>query len=414
MRCRTRQRDAQAGRCYTFLPLGRKAPSPFAGHLNAPFYTDLARRDIDEANPLNRLLLDAAAGLCLDAAEALTRWRDDAAPAAVIDLLCWDDERLPLLAGHAEDRGMPLAERPLLPARTAGHVAALTEAWSWPVPGTGMLTADLATSACGVEFLRELPPERGRRLAGMMARLGVRPGTAAVAACSVDRDHAGRDAAQRSPIADWDLAYSDIARLFEKSPEALRSRRILLTDAWELQPCASGRRTGEEARVREATPFFPPTTQRIDDEDDVDPDADLALPKSLSSRLFYVHGDLTWYVNRQQTAARRFLQDNRLVRSFETRGILEHIRTVLAESRSRRVAEDALRFVFNLSRSGARIKSDLAALGLRVPAADGTMDTCRRLPVLRAVAGNDRRGDLPSRQHAGRRSAGTARLGGSS
>jgi hypothetical protein len=76
-------------------------------------------------------------------------------------------------------------------------------------------------------------------------------------------------------------------------------------------------------------------------------------------------------VNRQQTPARKFLQDNRLVRSFETRGILEHIRTVLAESRSRRAAEDALRFVFNLSRSGARIKSDLGALGLRVPAADG-------------------------------------------
>ena len=84
-----------------------------------------------------------------------------------------------------------------------------------------------------------------------------------------------------------------------------------------------------------------------------------------------MHGDLTWYVNRQQTAARRFLQEHRLVRSFETRGILEHIRTVLTESRSRRVAEDALRFVFNLSRSGVRIKSDLAALGLRVPTADG-------------------------------------------
>ena len=191
-----RGRDAQAGRCYTFLPLGRKAPSPFAGHLNAPFYTDLARRDIDEANPLNRLLLDAAAGLCLDAAEVLTRWQDHAAPAAVIDLLCWDDERLPLLTGYADDHGAPLTGRLLLPARTPGTWLPLKDAWSWPVPGTGMLTADLATSACGVEFLRELPPERSRRLAGMMARLGVAPGTGAVAACSVDGDDAGRDAEQ--------------------------------------------------------------------------------------------------------------------------------------------------------------------------------------------------------------------------
>jgi hypothetical protein len=167
--------DAQAGRCYTFLPLGRKAPSPFAGHLNAPFYTDLARRDIDETNPLNRLLLDAAAGLCLDAAEALTRGQDDAAPAAVIDMLCWDDERLPLLTGYADDHGAPLTGRMLMPARTPGTWLPLKDAWSWPAPGTGMLTADLATSACGVEFLRELPPERSRRLTGMMARVGVRP-----------------------------------------------------------------------------------------------------------------------------------------------------------------------------------------------------------------------------------------------
>ncbi|MEJ7742729.1 MAG: hypothetical protein WKF73_09400 [Nocardioidaceae bacterium] len=30
------------GRLYTYLPLGAKAPSPFAGHLNAPFATNLA------------------------------------------------------------------------------------------------------------------------------------------------------------------------------------------------------------------------------------------------------------------------------------------------------------------------------------------------------------------------------------
>jgi hypothetical protein len=234
-----------------------------------------------------------------------------------------------------------------------------------------VLTADLATSACGVEFLRELPAERGRRLDVVLSWLDLdaTPEPAQLEAWT--EAMLGAMQHQRRPIADWDVAYLDIARLFEKSPDALRSRRILLTDTGELQPCASGRRAGEAPAVREATPFFPPTTQRIDDEDDVDPDADLALPKSLSRRLFYVHGDLTWYVNRQQTPARRFLQDHRLVRSFETRGILEHIRAVLAESKSRRVAEDALRFVFNLSRSGARIKTDLAALGLRVPTADG-------------------------------------------
>lgn len=363
--------DAHPGRCYTFLPLGRKAPSPFAGHLNAPFYTDLSRRDIDETNPLNRLLLDTAAGLSLDAADAFTRWHDDFSPSAILDLLCWDGERLQVLASHAAARGAPLAERPLLPARSHGTWLTMTEAWHWPVPETSVLTASLATSACGVQFLPELPPERGRRLDDVLSWLNLDaiPEPEQLA----DWTEVMLRALLREPhpISDWDAVYVDIARLFERSADALRSRHILLTDEWELKPCASGRRVGEAPPSREATPFFPPTTQRIDDEDDVDPGANVALPRSLSSRLFYMHGDLTWYLNRQQTAARRFLQDHRLVRRFETRGILEHIRTVLSESKSRRVAEDALRFVYNLSRSGARIKSDLATLGLRVPTSDG-------------------------------------------
>ncbi|MEV5695258.1 ATP-binding protein [Micromonospora globbae] len=362
--------DAHVGRCYTFLPMGRKAPSPFAGHLNAPFFTDLSRTDIDETNALNRLLLTSAAELCLDAAEALTSWLDDAAPAAVLDLLCWDDERLGLLTSRAEEQGRPLGERPLLPAQVPGRWLTPAAAWRWPVPDTGMLTAAFATAASGAEFLRELPTRRQARLRSLLSRLGldVTPEPERLAGwveqmmAVMQRD--------RRPISDWDQAYADIARLFEKAPEALRARRILLTDSDELARCA-GRRTGETPASREAAPFFPPTTQRIADEDDVDPGADLSLPASLSNRLFYLHGELTWHVNRQQTPARKFLQENRLVRGFETRGILEHIRAVLADSRAQRVARDALTFVFNLSRSGARIKTDLAALGLRLPTANG-------------------------------------------
>lgn len=362
--------DAHVGRCYTFLPMGRKAPSPFAGHLNAPFFTDLSRTDIDETNALNQLLLASAAGLCLDAAEALTRWPDDAAPAAVLDVLCWDDDRLGLLISIAEAQGRPVDERPLLPAQASGRWLTPSAAWRWPVPDAGVLTAAFATTAGDVEFLRELPTRRQARLTGLLSRLGrnVTPAPERLADW-VEQMMAVMRSEDR-PIADWDRAYADIARLFEKSPDVLRSRRILLNESGELQPCAGGR-TGERPASREAAPFFPPTTQRIADEDDVDPGADLSLPASLSNRLFYLHGELTWHTNRQPTPARKFLQDNRLVRSFETRGILEHIRAVLADSRAQRVARDALTFVFSLSRSGARIKTDLATLGLRLPTASG-------------------------------------------
>ncbi len=58
--------------------------------------------------------------------------------------------------------------------------------------------------------------------------------------------------------------------------------------------------------------------------------------------------------------ARKFLRDSRLVRNFETRSILEHVHAMLAGTRAQRVAQDALTFVFNLSRSGAPIETDLA------------------------------------------------------
>ncbi len=42
---------------YTFLPMGKHAPAPFWGHLNAPFSTKLARLDINDRVPLNALFL---------------------------------------------------------------------------------------------------------------------------------------------------------------------------------------------------------------------------------------------------------------------------------------------------------------------------------------------------------------------
>jgi hypothetical protein len=102
------------------------------------------------------------AGLCLDAADEFARWPDDSAPGAVLDLSCWNDDRLPLLAGHAEECGTPLAERPLLPARTPGVWLTMLEAKRWPAPDAGVLSPALATNACGVEFLPEDPQSEGR------------------------------------------------------------------------------------------------------------------------------------------------------------------------------------------------------------------------------------------------------------
>lgn len=356
---------ATRGRFFTYLPLGEKAPSPFAGHLNAPFSTNLARTDVENANPLNRLLLSAIAELCLDAAEALTAW-SECQPESVLDLVCWDSQWVSFLIEQAAAQGASLAERPLVPAQTSGRWISFNEAWRWPSSETGALTAASVTKACEVDFLPELEPGRVRRIKDMLAALGLSADPSSEQLATWTEAMLEDMRAKRRPIAEWDQAYADIALLFASQAGALRSRRILLTDDWELRPCASSGRAPDNVISREATPFFPPARQPVDEEDNFDPEVDLELPKSLRNRLFNLHSGLTWYVNRQRTPARSFFQNNRLIRGFDTRSILEHVRGVLAGSRSKAVSRDAIRLVFNLSRS-APTNMNLAELGLRVP-----------------------------------------------
>jgi len=172
------------------------------------------------------------------------------------------------------------------------------------------------------------------------------------------------------PLPMWDLLYDDIACMFEGQAAVLSGRRLLLTDDRQLRAC-SGPRAADTERRRQ-TPFFPPVRQRIEDEEEVDPDVDLTPPRDVQSKIFYVHAGLTWYdENREQTRARKFFQTNKLVQRFDARSLLDHLRSILANSQSKRLHRDSLRFVFNLRRTSTPNRVNLADLGLRVPNASG-------------------------------------------
>ena len=111
------------GRMFTFLPMGDKALSTFAGHLNAPFFTKLDRTDLDAGHPLNDLLLDVAAETALTAAAALQASGIEAARRWVSDLVCWVGPHRQRLEGAADRSGLgPLVEREFIPIEvTPGH-----------------------------------------------------------------------------------------------------------------------------------------------------------------------------------------------------------------------------------------------------------------------------------------------------
>ena len=49
---------------YNFLPMGEETNAPLIGYLDAPFFTDIDRRDADLDLPLNNTLIEAAAEAC--------------------------------------------------------------------------------------------------------------------------------------------------------------------------------------------------------------------------------------------------------------------------------------------------------------------------------------------------------------
>lgn len=153
------------GRMFTFLPMGDKAPSPFAGHLNAPFFTKLDRADLDPGHPLNDVLLDVAAETALAAATAVQASGVEAARRWVSDLVCWDGPHRERLAEAADRSGVgPLIERQFVPIEvTADHDpgwASLARTYRWPAGNLKVLTA--ARAAEDGTCLLDSTLDRGR------------------------------------------------------------------------------------------------------------------------------------------------------------------------------------------------------------------------------------------------------------
>ena len=371
-------------RSYTYLPMGTKARAPFAGHLNAPFFTNLSRLDLDASHPLNAMLLDIAAELALKAAFGLQAVNDRYVTAAAVDLLSWTTDAIGHLRQAAQRLyGQDFLDLAVLPTegKEVGRICwnPPSVVFRWPLTDARTLSARRAAATTDGRLLDlGLGMARLDRLYATLAALGhsLDPPPELLAnwvetICTT---------LPRAPasLGEWDGVYDELCRIFATCPAALAGRKVLLTDSFDLRSCD---RRSDDARASQRGAFFPPVRQRTDDEDEIDKDIDVRVPKSLQRHIFYVHPDLSWYdSNRQTTASLRFLRVNNLVARFDTRSLLEHVRSVLRDTSSKRIHEDALRFVFNLQRAKTPTQAQLRALGLRVPNGAG-----RWLPANRAL-----------------------------
>ncbi|MCY3840338.1 MAG: hypothetical protein OXH09_17100 [Gammaproteobacteria bacterium] len=160
------------GRLYNFLPMGDKAAAPLLGHLDAPFFAHIDRRNADFDLPLNATLMDAAAEACASAALHLAEQADPPVPKrAVFDLIAWTGEHARALDQALADADSSLQHAPVVPSipvNGAGWTN-LLEVFAWPDGVFSLMKATAVARHTGARLVSsDLDSRRLDRLRGVL------------------------------------------------------------------------------------------------------------------------------------------------------------------------------------------------------------------------------------------------------
>lgn len=310
-----------AGRLYTFLPMGKDAAAPLAGHLDAPFCASIDRLRLQSGVDLNALLWQSAKRLALQAAKAArdTLPPDDARGAA-LDFVMWGgsdrDDMLDLLESEAV--------APVL-VRGAQDWAAFDRLRVWK--GDDFLTPQLVSSLSGLSLVD--PSVGTERLARLATFIAGRHDTACTPQERGDAVEAvARDLHQRKrPKHRWNAFYASLAQLFRNEPAELAGRLLLLTARGEL--AATGdvddRVTKRKGKRRQRlTAVFLPPLRGTGSARQIAP----TLPLAVQRRLDYIDSYLD-IAREGSNPVRRFLVSGGLVREHESREILRLLATAM-------------------------------------------------------------------------------------
>lgn len=360
---------------YTYLPM--RTPSPVRAHLHAPFQTKMARLDLKEQSVFNGFLLRIAAQLAAETISVLVSGRATldlhTRQAAVVDLLCWDPNHIPMLTKALTEANYGIDDAALAPVHSVDNGerwARLRDARAWLMDDVQSLSVDrLARHAPILE--PGLGASRINRLNQILrGSLGsdLQPSDDEVAGW-VEQIAATM---QKSSLNSWNRFFADVAHAFaDRSPEALQGRTILLDDQRKLRR-AGPWRAGHSAKDH-PTVFVPPATgQSRAAEDEVDL---TEVPKSLHRAFSFLHRDIR--VRRrvgarlERTPVGDLFRDADLVEQFELTAVLTHLERLLAGRVSERTYSQALRWVFAQEAASRSLVTDLTRLGLRVPTRSG-------------------------------------------
>ena len=234
------------GRLYNFLPMAEAADAPLIGYLDAPFFTDINRRDADLDLPLNETLMEAAAEACAAAALTIVENKLPVTPQAVFDLFAWTGRHAGKLDHALTEMGSALDQAPVIPVmadRGRDERASLSQVSIWPEGKFSVLKDKDVARHVGARLVSsQLDTRRMERLREIADRkyLSLAPSSEELADWleAFARSLLSRKSAPRT----WSRFYSDLPRVFDASDKPLKEldgTEILLDRSGKLRPAGS-------------------------------------------------------------------------------------------------------------------------------------------------------------------------------
>lgn len=301
-----------------FLPTLVESGS--AAHVNAPFFADMSRTDIDfEKQAYNRGLLEEAWKLAIAIVSNELVGEDETAAGAIVDLLApvgksgaahrWRSG----IEGQLRQEGINLAEQHWFVAD--GGWSTLSEASFLPtVPEARIFAEATLRSHATFPVFDQRMDSRMQQLTSLASMAGyeIFPSIASLAetieavACTI----------HSSEMGDWNTFWRETAHLLGGDATHLLDRRVLLGTDGQLHAA------GKECAV-----FFIPRQGAGEDDDVLNESAIVDIPRRLQPHVAFLHNSISLYESqnlRQQTPTRKFLEKT-LVNRFRVQDIFVEV-----------------------------------------------------------------------------------------
>ncbi|MBD5804524.1 hypothetical protein AZOA_39670 [Azoarcus sp. Aa7] len=370
--------SVESGLMYCFLPLGEEGKAPFAGYINANFYTKMDRRAVNDGIGLNRYFIEIAAKLSCILIDFVIKKNFAEAPGAVVDLLCWSHPYSAVVKETLGGAGNALLSRPLLPTRQrqgGTRWSSATAALIWETSDESCFSAAAVSRIADAPILAEsLSDVQRASLLKFFSSEGVnfRPNAATLASWveGISEDLLGANATMER----WAGFYDEIAHYFKSDGSALFGKRFLLSVNREL--IASELSGSSTRRRRAADVYFAPVMAGDSEPPDTSGNNQLPLdelPSELQKGFALLHREIPWLNERGgYRPGRSFFLAEKLVREYDTSDVIRTLAGVTQSDVPLRIKEQALRWAFRFWSSGRSLaEKETRAAGLFVPTRGG-------------------------------------------